>query len=228
MTVHDRIIPFHKFIKKRRTLFLLLFLLVLIVVSSLLEDTLLDNVILVILLSFILLWGMYAISHNARLIAISLTLVVPTTILIWMETFFSTTPLLIARFVLSALTIFFILFVMLFNILKVKEVTSYEIYAALSVYILIALAYSQIYSLFYFLNPLSINIEFGHYSFSSILYFSFVCLSTEGFGDIVAVTPLARSIVVLELISGVFFVAILIARLIGGLSFYKTEGKKNE
>jgi hypothetical protein len=134
--------------------------------------------------------------------------------------------LLIARFVLSAATIIFILLMILLSILAVKKVTINEIYGAVCVYILIALAFSQIYSLMYELSPTAFYFEFGHYSSSSMLYFSFVALSTVGFGDIIAVAPLARSIVTFELIAGVFFVAILIARLIGALAI--TQVQKGE
>ena len=48
-----------------------------------------------------------------------------------------------------------------------------------------------------------------------LIYFSFVTLTTTGFGDIVPVLPHARSLVNLEQICGTLFVAILIARLAG-------------
>jgi hypothetical protein len=48
-----------------------------------------------------------------------------------------------------------------------------------------------------------------------LIYFSFVTLTTAGFGDIVPVLPHARSLVNLEQICGTLFVAILIARLAG-------------
>lgn len=47
------------------------------------------------------------------------------------------------------------------------------------------------------------------------MYFSFTVLTSTGFGDVVAVSPLARSVAVLEQIAGMLFVAILIARLAG-------------
>jgi hypothetical protein len=47
------------------------------------------------------------------------------------------------------------------------------------------------------------------------LYFSFVSLTATGYGDIVAVSPLAHTMAVLQYIVGVMYVAILIARLAG-------------
>lgn len=48
-----------------------------------------------------------------------------------------------------------------------------------------------------------------------LVYFSFSVLTSTGFGDIVPLSPLARSVAVLEQAAGVLFVAILIARVAG-------------
>jgi voltage-gated potassium channel len=205
-------------LRKRRTFLLLVSLLVLIILLPLLENSILGSIVLLVLFAFILLFGVYAISYDIRNIAISLMLAVPTFIVVWTETFQSSTPLLIARFILSIFTILFILLTILWKILSVEKVSIDEIYGAVCVYILIALVFSQVYSLLYVLSPSSFYFMFGEFSFSSILYFSFVALSSVGFGDIVAVTPLARAIVTLELIAGVIFVAVLIARLIGAMA----------
>jgi hypothetical protein len=48
-----------------------------------------------------------------------------------------------------------------------------------------------------------------------LLYFSFVTLTTTGYGDIAPVTAHARSLAILEQLAGTFYIAILIARLTG-------------
>lgn len=218
MMVSDTVNSLRILMRKRRTFLLLISLLVLIVLLPLLEDSILGSIVLLILFAFILLFGVYAISYDVRNIAISLMLAVPTFIVVWTETFQSSPSLLIARFILSIITILFILITILWNILSVEKVSIDQIYGAVCVYILIALVFSQVYSLLYVFSPTSFHFEFGQFSFSSILYFSFVALSSVGFGDIVAVSPLARAIVSLELIAGVIFVAVLIARLIGAMA----------
>ena len=47
-----------------------------------------------------------------------------------------------------------------------------------------------------------------------MLYFSLTTLTTTGYGDIIAVDPLARSLANLESVIGVFYVAITVARLV--------------
>lgn len=48
-----------------------------------------------------------------------------------------------------------------------------------------------------------------------MLYFSFTTLTTVGYGDLTPATRRAEWLVILEQVSGVFYVAVLIARLAG-------------
>ena len=50
--------------------------------------------------------------------------------------------------------------------------------------------------------------------FDNILYFSFVTLTTSGFGDITPINPLLRTIVYLEMVAGQFYMAILVSSLV--------------
>ena len=52
-------------------------------------------------------------------------------------------------------------------------------------------------------------------NFADVAYFSFVTLTTLGYGDISPIIPIARFLVYMEAIVGVFYMAILVASLIG-------------
>jgi voltage-gated potassium channel len=52
-------------------------------------------------------------------------------------------------------------------------------------------------------------------SLSTMTYFSFVTLTTLGYGDISPVTPIAEVLVILEAVTGMFYFAIVVASLIG-------------
>jgi len=53
--------------------------------------------------------------------------------------------------------------------------------------------------------------------FHDFIYFSFVTMTTLGYGDIIPVSSLAKSITILVSISGQLYLAILVAMLVGKL-----------
>lgn len=90
--------------------------------------------------------------------------------------------------------------------------------AALCVYLLMGLTWAMIFRVIHlvepdaFGTPLAANevVPFTHY-----LYFSFVTLTTLGYGDISPVGEFARTAAVLEAMMGTLYVAIMIAYLVG-------------
>ena len=78
--------------------------------------------------------------------------------------------------------------------------------------------FTSIYRLIFELDPAAFlampphQTEYG--AMASMLYFSFTTLTATGFGEILPVNPLARSMANLEAISGQLYLAILLARLV--------------
>jgi hypothetical protein len=56
---------------------------------------------------------------------------------------------------------------------------------------------------------------------ANLLYFSFTALTTTGFGDVAPASALASSLVILEYMAGVIYMAVIVARLVG---LYTTRG----
>jgi len=98
-------------------------------------------------------------------------------------------------------------------------ITVDKIYGALSIYLLAGFTWGGVYSLIEVLSPGSFHWghAVGHYPktlLQSFVYFSFVTLASLGYGDITPVTPEARSVALLEVIFGVFYLVVVIARLV--------------
>lgn len=110
------------------------------------------------------------------------------------------------------------------SVLKQREVTGETICMAVSVYLLIAFSWAFLYIVMLQLNPESFaglgaahpghTAELQHI-FPILGYFSLTTLSTIGFGDITPLTLQARYAAVAEGIAGQFYLAILVARLVG-------------
>ena len=90
---------------------------------------------------------------------------------------------------------------------------------AVCIYLLLGLIWAILYDMFAILWPEAsfngLKFEEDRLQFDSFLYFSFVTLTTAGYGDITPVNPLIRTLAYLEMITGQFYMAVLVAGLVG-------------
>lgn len=104
-------------------------------------------------------------------------------------------------------------------VLKQKEVTGETISLSICIYLLLGLDWAVFYIVLFYVQPHAFN--FGSappsitQSFPIFVYFSLTTISTVGFGDITPLTLQARYAAVAEAITGQFYLAILVARLMG-------------
>ena len=112
-------------------------------------------------------------------------------------------------------------------VLRQREVTSETICMSISVYLLMGLTWGFLYSLIYQLEPNAFSFPSSDVLtagvptakrepvFMVLIYFSLVTLTTIGYGDISPLTMRARYAAVAEGVTGQFYLAILVARLVG-------------
>ena len=119
---------------------------------------------------------------------------------------------------LSLTLLFSIYASIMFYMIMTTEVNSYsDISNAISVYLLIGIAFGFLYSFIEIILPGSIIYsaqKVGDIS-GDMIYFSFVTLTTLGFGDILPIHKVAKVIVMIETVLGVLYIAILIGHLVG-------------
>ena len=104
---------------------------------------------------------------------------------------------------------------------KVRKVNSNVICAALCLYLLIGLLWGSLYAVIDSLDPDSFTGNLikesntFHQDIRYFQYFSFMTLSTVGYGDITPQTMGATVLCQTEAILGQFFIVVLVARLVG-------------
>ena len=106
---------------------------------------------------------------------------------------------------------------LLVTIFTAKKINLNILFGSLCAYLLIGLFYANVYNLLETIVPGSFQDQFNPDQLIStfdIGYFSFTALSTVGFGDILPATDQAKSIVVLEEMTGVLFLAVIVSKLI--------------
>ena len=104
--------------------------------------------------------------------------------------------------------------------LRPGRINGFRVLGGIAGYLLIGLTWTFAYQALVQECPSAIHFEPGVAEGfpgqpSHLVYFSFMTLTTVGFGDIHPVTPVARSLTVAEALVGQLYVAILIASLVG-------------
>lgn len=85
-------------------------------------------------------------------------------------------------------------------------------------YLLLGLIWALVYAVFLIISPQGafqgLAFEGEPAQFDNLLYFSFVTLTTAGYGDITPIHPLLRTAAYFEMITGQFYMAILVSGLV--------------
>jgi hypothetical protein len=116
--------------------------------------------------------------------------------------------------------------VIAWNVWRETEVSADTIVGGIAVYLLLAVAWSMAYQLLEFLVPGSLEVvsgSGGHWGpweaapgeYPRLFFFSFVTITTLGYGDIVPASAPAAALTSVEAVVGPLYLTILIARLVG-------------
>jgi len=126
---------------------------------------------------------------------------------------------------LQILLILYVFYLMLRQLFTASRVNAATMIMAVNCYLLIGLVWTMFYILTELLVPGSFNLPDtpGIEVWQHLYYFSFITLTTLGYGDISPALPLARSLAMMEAIAGVLFTGVLMARLIGLYAIVDTD-----
>ncbi len=182
-----------------------------------------------ILISIVLLTGILAVRRERHVLVATLVLVIPALVVVWISELSGSTQSLatVVAQSLLALYLLFIAVVVMLAVLGHKQVTPHTVGGAVCVYLLIAFVFAFLYAILEFSVPGSLdfsgtriganNPSMADTAFPRLLYFSFVTLTTLGYGDILPVSGAARSLTISETLAGQLFLAAFIARLVGSM-----------
>jgi Ion channel len=185
------------------------------------------DIIVSILLSLVLLCAVLAVADRKRVLVIAVALAIPAIAGRWISHFrpdlvppsvFLTAGLVLIAFVVANLLRF---------VLRAPSVNVEVLCASISAYLMLGLLWTIAYWLVDQLTPgaFAFNTNEGRQSIRGFnaFYFSFVTLSTVGYGDITPVSKVARMLAAMEAMTGLLYVAVLIARLVALYSSPKSE-----
>lgn len=220
------------FVKPYRFRILLGILLFIIAVVPFFERRLFTDLMATVLLIF----GLSAISDSRRqLIACSLVALLVITA-IWLDRWIPGKQMIIEANGLDILFLVLVIFAILTNVFRSREITTESLAGAICAYLLIGLLWADAFSVLETVHPGSFSsvaaasnatttVQSARLQVAQFSYFSFVTLSTLGYGDITPLTRPARNLAALEAIFGQLYLAVLIARLVSQQGTSKSKGK---
>ena len=207
---------------------LLITLVLMIVISPFLQNLRIGALIEGVLLTLVLLAAVVVVGASRRMRVLAVVLAIPAVVGKWINHF--RPDLMPAEFFLVAGLLFvaFVVVNLLLFTLRAPRVNVEVLCGAVSNYLLIGLLWSSAYLLAARLIPNSFTFTSGTSSSQvmdgfNALYFSFVTLSTIGYGDITPLSGAARMLSIVEATVGMFYMTVLVARLV---AMYSSEGSR--
>lgn len=198
--------------------FILSAVLIMVTLAFPLIGNILGAYVIKLTLSLLLFGALYAVVAEGRIFRVLGALLLPLLAgnwlfdladhTLWAQTTFVVTMLFFATTMIAIFT----------SIINAKKVTTDIIFGAVAVYMLVGVIVANLFQLLHYVDPGSAvsNIDaLGHDAYSDILYFSFVTLTSVGYGDFAPISPVTRMLATATGIFGQLYLAILIAKLVG-------------
>jgi hypothetical protein len=185
------------------------------------------DLIVSLLLSLVLLSAVLAVADRKGVLLTALVLAIPAIAGRWINHF---RPDLVhpAVFLTAALVLVaFVVVNLLRFVWRAPSVNIEVLCASISAYLMLGLMWTMAYWLVDQLTPgaFAFNTNAGKQSMNGFnaFYFSFITLSTVGYGDITPASRIARWLAAMEAMTGLLYVAVLIARLVALYSIPKSD-----
>ncbi len=173
-----------------------------------------------LVLMMVLVVSAYAVSGSRRVLMMALGLGLPAAVAQANAVALPSRSAVLVAAILGLLFLTFVTIVILGSVLSPGKVTRDKIAGAICVYLLLGLIWSLGYAIVAVTTPeafrapeeITSGLAGGSHAF---MYFSFVTLTTLGFGDISPVAPISQTLAWFEAVTGQLYLTILVARLVG-------------
>jgi len=202
---------------ENRFLFVLVAILGFLILSPLLNNFFGLSSLLNIFLTVIFISAIYAVSQKRHYLLIGTLLVLPMLLDTWTRHLLVSPALSFIGTCSGILFFAFLAITIVSFVFKQNRVTLNVINASIVVYLLVAIMWAFLFILVDKVQPGSFSIveSQGEGITFHFFYYSFVTITTLGYGDITPTTEIARSLAVIEALIGQIYLVVLVARLVG-------------
>jgi hypothetical protein len=198
-------------------LILLCLILGLLVLVPILNRFVAARIFLDMFLTAIVVSMVYAITHKKSHFIAGLLPAIAMLASLWLQYSYPNKPIAAIGMIAGVLFAAVVIANILGFMLKFDEVNREIIYAAILLYLLVALMWAFFYTFLELVDPASFNIDLGHPQGYLLVfqYYSFVTITTLGYGDITPVSEVAKAFSVLEAVVGQLYLVVAVAWLVG-------------
>jgi hypothetical protein len=177
-----------------------------------------------------------ALATRSKLRMLALTMLVVALPTSWATLFVDSPQIFVVHCLLASAVYWVTGGVIVLFVIRSHQVTIDSVFAALSAYLLFGLAWALTYWGIYTVapdafssitdkEPFQISTDRSAITFSHFIYYSFVTMSTLGYGDITPIDRITRTLSWVQSVTGQFYVAVIIAWLISALPQPTREAK---
>jgi hypothetical protein len=204
-------------LSQRRFFILLVLILFTIALTPFLDHFIETRILMDIFLTTIFFAIIFAIRSKRSHVIISSILVLPLIAATWSYYFFESLHIGLLTRIFGALFFAYAVIIILQIVARSTEITKETIYAAVVAYLLIALMWAFIYMILELLVPGSFSLPGKSHRLETMHfeYFSFVTITTLGYGDITPLSNRASALAFLEALVGQIYLVVLVAWLVG-------------
>jgi Ion channel len=199
--------------------FLGVLVVVIFIVLPLADLGLVERLLVDIGFSMILISGAVATHRNLFLTWLIIMLTIAGLVVHWVGVFISSFRYPVLDAVLIMILFGSFVVVLMLQVFRSGQITIHRILGAVAAYLSIGIAWGYAYFAASLCNPDAVRfartLNLHEIPAARYVYFSFVTLTTVGYGDAVPTDPLARTLAVAEALAGQLYPAVLIAGVLG-------------
>jgi hypothetical protein len=176
------------------------------------------RVVLEVFGALVLALAIWSVRSSAGQVWISIALGVAASSLSIIDGFHHTWGLALASAILHALFYFWAAANLMFYMLADRYITVDELFAVGATFTLVAWGFAYVFTALQMLQPgcfIAAVDSDAPRTWVELLFLSFTNLSSTGLSDVVPVTEHARSVVMIEQLAGLAYVALFVSRLVG-------------